>query len=123
MVGNGGHVGGHRAERIGEARAVLNTETTDRVRIIARPYLRHKRENAGIKSSAATRTTLEKNVRELAVETAHDFIKPKDKSVRGFLLAIRWKRSGSHLGEMAVHIPLDVTDGSFAENFGDTVVN
>ncbi|MNT75609.1 hypothetical protein D3C86_1667840 [compost metagenome] len=74
MVRHRGYVRPHRADRIDKTRAVLDFQPFHRIRVVARPGLRHVIQHAGVESASAARAAFEQNVRERRSQLLHQLV-------------------------------------------------
>ena len=121
VVRDGRHVGTHRALGIEHRGAPLDLEALDRVRVVACPGLRGVGQHSRVEPPAAARARLEQDVGEGGREARVQVIDAEDVAVEELALAVGRQRPTRRLGDVPVHVPLDVGDRPAAENLREHV--
>ncbi len=108
----------HRAQRVDQRGAPLDAQPLHRVGVVARPGLRREGEHAGIEPAATARARLEQHVRETGGQAPVQVVDAEDVAVEELALAVGRQPEPVRLGDVAVHVPLDVRDRGALEDLG-----
>ena len=111
-------MGAHRAQRVHERRAPLDSQPLDRVRVVARPGLRSEGEQPGIEAAAAAGARLEQDLGEGRVQARVQVVHAEDVAVEELALPVGRQGRAVRLGDVAVHVPLHVRIGRAPEHVG-----
>ena len=132
VVGHCRDMRSHAHDRIYIGSAVLDLLPLVRVGIVAAPGLGRPEKHSRVKSGAAARAALKKNVRELTGQLLIERIDPKNIAVHHLSLAycrpcavlsFRPLRRAERTCHIAVHIPLDIRDPGLSEDLGDHFID
>ena len=97
--------------RIAEGRSVLNGQALHGVRIIRAPDLREIGHHARIKAAAAAGASFKEHIRESCGDTLKQRIQAQHIAMEHLALTLRRAGMAVNIGDIAVHIPLDVING------------
>ena len=108
VVGRGGHVASHAADRVAVGGAVLDLQPLHRVRVVACPGLGRVVQHARVKAGAAAGTGLKEHIGELPRQPVVQVIHAQDIPVEHLSLPVCGEGGTVAFCDAPVHIPLDI---------------
>ena len=115
-VGHSGDVGPHGADGIAEGGAALDAQAVDGVGIVAAPDLRGIVEHPRVKPPAAAAASLDEQVRIIPAEPLQQVVDPQHVPMVYLPLPSGGDGGGPHVGEGAVHVPLQIGDAGAVQD-------
>ena len=110
VVGHGRIMRAHHAGRVAEARAVLDHQPVQRVGVVAGPDLGGIVQHAAVEPRAAARAVFQQQVGVAVGQALLQLVHAQHIAVVHLALAGGGQRRAVHVGQRAVHIPLDIGD-------------
>ena len=102
----------HCRNGVNKRSAVLNLHSVIGVGVVAAPDLRRVVEHTCVKTSATAAAVFNKNVGEVCVYAVHNLVNAEHIAVVELALSVLGERTGISVGNVSVHIPLNVGNGA-----------